>query len=291
MRLGAHMSVTGGKYMALERGKELGCESIQVFIRNVRSWSSKSLIQSDIDDFIKKKEELKEEIWPIISHNSYLINLASVDNEKLEKSYIAMLDELIKADILGIELENIHPGVIPISNKDEISKDDALFQIAHQLNKLIAETKSSKVRILLETTAGQGKGLGNKFHHLTTIINKIKNKNRIGVCFDTAHSFAAGYDFTTKKKYEEMWNEFDDIIGLKYLFAFHLNDTEKDLGSRVDRHTHIGQGKIGKEAFGFLVNDEKFRDIPGIIETPKGKDLKEDVMNLKILRSLIKCEF
>jgi len=257
MRLGAHMSVTGGKYMALERGKELGCESIQVFIRNVRSWSSKSLIQSDIDDFIKKKEELKEEIWPIISHNSYLINLASVDNEKLEKSYIAMLDELIKADILGIELENIHPGVIPISNKDEISKDDALFQIAHQLNKLIAETKSSKVRILLETTAGQGKGLGNKFHHLTTIINKIKNKNRIGVCFDTAHSFAAGYDFTTKKKYEEMWNEFDDIIGLKYLFAFHLNDTEKDLGSRVDRHTHIGQGKIGKEAFGFLVNDER----------------------------------
>ena len=288
MRLGAHISVTGGKYMAFERGKELGCETIQVFIRNVRSWSSKPLMQSDIDDFLKMKEELKEEIWPIISHNSYLINLASIDNEKLEKSYSSMLDELIKADLLGIELENIHPGVIPISVKDEISKKEALAQIANQLNKVIDETKGSKVKILLETTAGQGKGLGNKFHHLNTIIDKIIDKSRIGVCFDTAHSFAAGYDFTTKKKYNEMWNEFDDIIGLKYLFAFHLNDTEKELGSRVDRHAHIGQGKIGKEPFGFFLNDERFRDHPGVIETPKGKDMKEDEMNLKILRSLIK---
>lgn len=288
MRLGAHMSVAGGKYMALERGKELGCQAIQVFIRSVRSWSTKPLDKKDIDDFLKKKEELKEEIWPIISHNSYLINLASIDNEKLEKSYSAMLDELIKADQLGIEYENIHPGVIPMSDKEEITKSEALNQIANQLNQLMVETSDSKVIILLETTAGQGKGLGNKFHHLATIIDKIKDKNRIGVCFDTAHSFAAGYDFTTKKKYNEMWNEFDDIIGLKYLFAFHLNDTEKDLGSRVDRHTHIGQGKIGKEPFGFLLNDEKFRDHPGILETPKGKDMKEDLMNLATLRSLIK---
>jgi len=288
MRLGAHMSVTGGKCMALERGKELGCETIQVFIRSVRSWSAKPLVQSDIDDFLKKKEELKEEIWPIISHNSYLINLASIDKEKLEKSYNAMLDELIKVDQLGIKYENMHPGVIPMSDKNEISKKEALIQMANQLNKLIDETKGSKVKILLETTAGQGKGLGNKFHHLATIIDKIKDKGRIGVCFDTAHSFAAGYDFTTKKKYNEMWNEFDDIIGLKYLFAFHLNDTEKDLGSRVDRHTHIGQGKIGTEPFGFLLNDDRFRDHPGIIETPKGKDMKEDVMNLATLRSLIK---
>jgi len=288
MRLGAHMSVTGGKYMALERGKELKCQTIQVFIRSVRSWSAKPLDKKDIEDFLKTKEELKEEIWPIISHNSYLINLASIDKEKLEKSYNAMLDELIKADQLDIEYENMHPGVIPISDKEEITKDEALNQIANQLNKLIDETKGSKVTILLETTAGQGKGLGNKFHHLATIIDKIKDKNRIGVCFDTAHSFAAGYDFTTKKKYDEMWNEFDDIIGLTYLFAFHLNDTEKDLGSRVDRHTHIGQGKIGKEPFGFLLNDDRFRDHPGIIETPKGKDLKEDVINLKVLRSLIK---
>jgi len=287
MRLGAHMSVSDGKHMAFHRGRELKCETMQVFIRNVRSWWSKPLIQKDIDEFLKTKEEFKEEIWPIISHDSYLINLASIDTEKLDKSYGAMLDELKKATQLGIEFENMHPGVIPVSDKEEISKSEALLQIATQLNKLMSETKSSKVRILLETTAGQGKGLGNKFHHLETIINKIKDKSRIGICFDTAHSFAAGYDFTTKKKYNEMWNDFDSIIGLKYLFAFHLNDTEKELGSRVDRHTHIGQGKIGKEPFGFLLNDERFNDMPGILETPKGKDLKEDKMNLKTLKSLI----
>ncbi len=282
------MSVSGSKSMAFERGRELGCETIQVFIRNVRGWLSKPLDQKDIDEFLKTKEEFKREIWPIISHNSYLINLASIDKEKLEKSYTAMLDELNKATQLGIEYEIMHPGVIPISDKKEISKDEAFLQIATQLNKLMEETNGSKVKILLETTAGQGKGLGNKFHHFETIISKINDKSRIGICFDTAHSFAAGYDFTTKKKYNEMWDHFDSTIGLKYLCAFHLNDTEKELGSRVDRHTHIGQGKIGKEPFGFLLNDERFRDLPGIIETPKGKDLKEDKMNLKTLRSLIK---
>jgi deoxyribonuclease-4 len=286
MRIGAHMSVSEGKSKALEIGKELGCESIQIFIRNVRSWSSKPLEQKDIDEFLSKKEELKDEIWPIISHNSYLVNLASLDKEKLEKSYTAMIDELTKAGQLSIEFENMHPGVIPISEKTEITKIEAFSQIADQLNKLMEATKSPGVIILLETTAGQGKGLGNKFHHFKTIIDKVQNKNRIGICFDTAHSFAAGYNFTTKKSYEEMWNEFEDIIGLKYLFAFHLNDTDKDCGSRVDRHTHIGQGKIGKAPFGFFINDERFKNLPGILETPKGKDMKEDIMNLKVLKSL-----
>ena len=224
----------------------------------------------------------------MLSHDSYLINLASLDKEKLEKSYNAMVDELIKVDQLNIEYENMHPGVIPISDKNEITKEEALTQIAEQLNKLMEATKSSQVIILLETTAGQGKGLGNKFHHFKTIIDKIQNKNRIGICFDTAHSFAAGYDFTTQKGYDEMWNEFDDAIGLKYLFAFHLNDTDKECGSRVDRHTHIGQGKIRKEPFGFFINDERFKDMPGILETPKGDSDKLDIMNLKILKSLRK---
>jgi len=197
------MSVEGGKYMALVRGKELGCEAIQVFIRNVRSWSTSTLNQEEIDKFLKKRNELKDDLWPIISHNSYLINLASTDKEKLEKSYNAMLDELNKADQLKLEYENMHPGVIP---KDELNltKKEALDQIAEQLNKLIEATKTSKVRILLETTAGQGTGLGHKFHHIKNIIDKIKNKDRIGVCFDTSHSFAAGYDFTTKTKYNDM---------------------------------------------------------------------------------------
>ncbi len=285
------MSISGGRYLALVRGKELGCEAIQVFIRNVRSWSSKPLEKKEIDDFLEKKEELKKKIWPIITHNSYLINLASLDEEKLNKSYEAMLDELIKAEELGLDFENIHPGVIPKSDEDQITKKEALYQIAEQLNKLMEETEKSTIIILLETTAGQGKGLGHKFHHLKTIIDKVNNKDRIGVCFDTAHSFAAGYDFTTKKKYDDMWDEFDEIIGLNYLYAFHINDTDKNLGSRVDRHTHIGQGKIGKEPFSFFVNDEKFKNHPGILETPKspkGKDKSFDIMNLAILKSLIK---
>ena len=288
VRIGAHMSVSGGKYKAFEKARELKCEALQVFIRNVRGWKSGPLKQKEIDDFISKKEEFSDTIWPVISHNSYLVNLATLDKEKLENSFNAMIDELTKVDQLKIEYENMHPGVIPIVDKKEITKEEALTQIAEQLNQLIDFTKTSQAVILLETTAGQGKGLGNKFHHFKKIIDQIQNKKRIGICFDTAHSFAAGYDFTTKKKYEEMWNEFDDVIGLKYLFAFHLNDTEKDCGSRVDRHTHIGQGKLGKEPFRFLVNDERFINLPGILETPKGNDNKLDIMNLKILKNLRK---
>ena len=284
MRLGAHMSVSGGKYLALVRGKEIGCESIQVFIRNVRSWASKPLEKKDIDDFLKKKEEI-EEIWPIITHNSYLINLASQDAEKLEKSYNAMLEELKKADQLKLEYANVHPGVIPKENQD-LSSKEAMNQITDQLNGLIDATKDSKVTILLETTAGQGKGLGHKFEHMKYMIDRIKDKKRIGVCFDTAHSFAAGYDFTTKKKYSDLWELFDKIVGLKYLKAFHLNDTDKECGSRVDRHAHIGKGKIGKDAFSFLVNDEQFKDLPGILETPEGDKMFEK--NLNFLKGLRK---
>lgn len=287
MRIGAHMPTSGGKHLALEKGRDLGCETIQLFIRNVRGWASGPLKKKAIDDFLRKKEQLKDEIWPVIAHDSYLINLASLDKEKLEKSYNAMLDELTKVDQLNIEYEVIHPGIIPIIDKKKITKGEALHQIANQLNQLMNATKSSKTIILLETMAGQGTGLCDKFHHLKKIIDQIKIKNRIGVCFDTAHSFAAGYDFTTKRGYVEMWNDFDDVIGLKYLFAFHLNDTDKDCGSRVDRHTHIGQGKLGKEPFKFLLNDERFKNHPGILETPKGKDFKEDLMNLAMLRSLI----
>ena len=282
------MSISGGKYKALERGLELECETIQIFIRNVRGWNSGPLKQAEIGKFKEKKQELNNKIWPIISHNSYLINLASLDKEKLEKSYTAMLDELNKVDQLGIEYENMHLGVIPISDKEEITKKEALTQIAVHLNKLMSATKKSKVKILLETTAGQGKGLGNKFHHFKTLIDKIENKSRIGICFDTAHSFAAGYDFTSKNKYSEMWDEFDEVLGLKYLYAFHLNDTDKDLGSRVDRHTHIGKGKIGKIPFGYFINDERFKYMPGILETPKGEDSTLDIMNLKTLVSLRK---
>jgi deoxyribonuclease-4 len=284
MRLGAHLSISGGKHNALTTGKKIGCEALQIFIRNVRSWASKPLEQKEIDKFLKKKLEI-DDIYPIISHNSYLINLASRDDEKLEKSYNAMLDELEKATQLQLDYVNMHPGVIPKSDKKTSSKE-GMNQIAEQINKLMDATKDSEVIILLETTAGQGKGLGHKFEHIKYLIDRIANKRRIGVCFDTAHSFAAGYNFTTKKKYNDLWNQFNDIIGINYLKAFHLNDTDKECGSRVDRHAHIGKGKIGKEAFSYLVNDEQFKDVPGILETPEGEKMFE--INLKYLKNLRK---
>jgi len=285
MRLGSHMSISGGKHLALERGHKLGCETIQAFIRNVRGWASKPLDQSEIDDFLVTKEKYRDSIWPIMSHNSYLINLATSDEEKLAKSYTAMHDEILKAEQLKLDYIIIHPGTYNYKDKNE-NKETGLTRIADQLNKLIAETSEFKVKILLETVAGQGHNLGRKFRHLSSIIQKINSKERIGVCFDTCHSFASGYDFTTKQKYEAMWDKFDDVIGLNYLYAFHLNDSEKDLGSRIDRHTHIGQGKIGKKPFGFFVNDERFADLPGVLETPKGDDMKYDIMNLNTLNSL-----
>jgi len=283
MRLGAHVSISGGKFLALERGKNIGCESIQIFVRNVRGWVSKPLEKKEIEKFHEMRIKIND-IWPIISHNSYLINLASLDEDKLNHSYDAMIDELIKCDLLGIEYVNMHPGVIPKADKDNITKKEALNQIAEKLNELFEETKNSKVIILLETTAGQGKGLGNKFHHFKTIIDKVTKKDRIGICFDTSHSYAAGYDFTSKKNYEQMWEDFNEIIGLRFLKAFHLNDSIKELGSRVDRHEHIGKGKIGKKPFEFFINDERFKDLPGILETPDGDEMFEK--NLTLLKSL-----
>ena len=284
MRIGAHTSVAGGKYKALVRGKELNCESIQIFIRSVRSWASGPLKPKDINSFLEKKEELKDELWPILSHNSYLINLAGTEEEKLQKSMDAMIDELTKAEQLRLDYVNMHPG-----NKEESEEEkDALERIADNINILFEKTADSDVKIVLETTAGQGNDVGYTFEHMKYLIDHIKNKKRIGVCFDTCHSFAAGYDFSTKKGYDQMWEEFDAIIGLGYLYAFHLNDSLKGAGEKVDRHAHIGEGKIGKEAFGFLLNDARFKDHPGILETPKGEDMY--ARNLKVLRSLRKNE-
>ncbi len=288
MRLGSHLSIQGGKEKALEHAKLINCESLQIFTRNARTWAAKPLTKEEIELFVNKKEELKEKVWPLLSHNSYLINLASTDDEKLYKSFNAMVDEIKKADQLKLDYLVIHPGVI-LKEEKIMTEKDALLQIANQLNNLILNvSKKSRLKILIENTAGHGRGLGKKFEDISTILSNIENKNRIGVCFDTCHAFASGIDFTTKAKYEKMLEDFDNVIGLNYLDAFHLNDAEKELGSQSDRHTHIGQGKIGTKAFGFFLNDKRFEDHPGILETPKGKDDKLDIMNLKTLRSLIK---
>ncbi|MFO7795796.1 MAG: deoxyribonuclease IV [Promethearchaeati archaeon] len=280
MRLGAHVSISGGKYKAFERADSIKCEAIQIFIRNVRSWASKPFGKEEITQFLEYKSIYKD-IWPLMSHNSYLINLAGTDEEKLTKSYNAMLDELNKADQLELQYVNMHPG-----NKNEDERDeDALLRIGYQLNKLFEKTKNSNVKIVLETTAGQGNDVGHTFDHMARIIEEIEDKNRIGVTFDTCHSFAAGYDFTTQNKYDQMWDEFDEIIGLNFLYAFHLNDAANELGSRIDRHEHIGLGEIGLEPFSFFVNDDRFTNHPGILETPNGLDkFQENLIKLKKLR-------
>ncbi len=279
MRLGAHMSISGGKDKALTRGGKIGCEAIQIFTGNVRSWASKRLEPTEIKKFKKNRDDF--DIWPVMSHNSYLVNLANMDQEKLQKSYAAMIDELTKAEQLGIEYVNMHPG-----NKNADEEDDAaLLRIVAQINKLLSETSKSNVIILLETTAGQGNDVGYKFEHMSSVIDGVENKERIGVCFDTQHSFAAGYEFRTKEAYENLWDQFDEIVGLKYLQAFHLNDSKSQLASNVDRHEHIGKGEIGKKPFSFFINDKRFKDFPGILETPNGMDnFKRNLDLLKGLR-------
>jgi deoxyribonuclease-4 len=287
MRLGAHMSIAGGLFKAIESGDEINCESIQIFTKSNRQWAAKPLTEEDIKSFKEKRKKIKN-IWPIFSHTSYLINLGASNPETLKKSIDSMAIELERAESLGLEYIVLHPGTATGIDEDE-TEEDALKRIANNLNNLFKKTPNYKSIVCLETMAGQGNNVAYNFEQLKFIIDQIKDKNRIGVCFDTCHAFAAGYDFTTEKKYNQMWDEFDEIVGLKYLYTFHLNDSENELGSNVDRHTHIGQGKIGKEPFAFFLNDERFKNHAGVLETPKkATDTKNDVMNLKVLRSLIK---
>ncbi len=280
------MSIAGGIFKAIERGNEIDCESIQIFTKSNRQWAAKPLTDDDLNTFKETRKEIKS-IWPIFSHTSYLINLGAHNQETLQKSIDSMEIEINRAESLGLEYIVLHPGTAT-GKEDGETEEDALKRIANNLNILFNKTSDCKSIVCLETMAGQGNNVGYKFEHLKFIIDQIKDKNRIGVCFDTCHVFAAGYDFLTEKSYNKMWDEFDNIIGLKYLFIFHLNDSENELGSRVDRHTHIGQGKIGKKPFRFFLNDELFNEYPGILETPKSsKDTANDIMNLKVLRSLI----
>lgn len=280
------MSIAGGIFKAIERGNEIDCESIQIFTKSNRQWAAKPLTDDDLNTF-KETRKATKNIWPIFSHTSYLINLGAHNPETLLKSIDSMEIEINRTESLGLEYIVLHPGTATGKEEGE-TEEDALKRIANNLNILFKKTSEYKSIVCLETMAGQGNNVGYKFEHLKLIIDQIKDKNRIGICFDTCHVFAAGYDFLTEKSYNKMWDEFDNTIGLEYLFVFHLNDSENELGSRVDRHTHIGQGKIGKKPFGFFLNDKRFNDYPGILETPKNsKDTTNDVKNLKILRSLI----
>jgi deoxyribonuclease-4 len=273
--IGAHMSIAGGFFNSLYSGKELGCTTIQIFTKSANQWKAKELTSEDIEKF--KQAQKETEIKPVVGHDSYLINIASNDKELLQKSREALLLELARSEKLGLPFLVMHPG----SNPDE---KEGIKRIAESLSWVHSKSKNYKTLICLETTAGQGNTLGHRFDQLAEVIDSTEESKRVGVCYDTAHTFAAGYDIRDKKTYDETFKQFDKIIGLNRLRVMHLNDSKKDLGTRIDRHEHIGKGFIGLDAFRFILNDERFENIPKILETPKEEDW--DKKNLNTLRKL-----
>ncbi|WP_129675425.1 deoxyribonuclease IV [Candidatus Chloroploca sp. Khr17] len=280
MPFGAHMSIAGGVSKAFARGEQVGCEAMQIFSKNERQWVARPLPEAEIAAF--KAEQARSGIGPVIVHDSYLINLAAPADELWEKSMRAFADELERCALLDIPYLVTHPGAHTGSGEEA-----ALEREAVALNRLFDEGVGGTTTVLLETTAGQGTALGHRFEHLARLFELVPHHDRMAVCVDTCHIFAAGYDIRTPTTYATTFAEFDRLVGLDRIKCFHLNDSQKDLGSRVDRHAHIGQGFLGLEAFRLLVNDPRFRSIPKIIETPKGDAMLEDIENLTLLRSLV----
>ncbi len=275
------MSATGGVDKAILRGEQVGCDVVQLFTKNNNRWMAKPLTEESIEAF--KKNISQTGIVPFASHDAYLINFAATDPEIYRKSMEAFLDEMDRAEMLGIPGLVFHPGSHVGSGEKE-----GIKKIAESLRRLLDERPDYQVKLLLETTAGQGSSIGYKFEHLAEIMEKVNEPERLGVCFDTCHVFAAGYDISNKKGYDKTFKDFDNIVELQNIEGFHLNDSKKGLGSRVDRHQHIGKGELGLKAFECLMNDKRFENIPMVLETPKGPDMEEDRINLKVLRGLIK---
>ncbi|MBI1802969.1 MAG: deoxyribonuclease IV [Ignavibacteriae bacterium] len=282
--IGAHQSIAGGIHKAFERAKQVGCTALQVFTKNSNQWNAKPLTDEDIASY-KMAASKSTIIAPVVAHDSYLINLCAKDTALLQRSRRAFVDELKRCEALGIPYLNFHPGAHTGQGEEE-----GITRIIESLNWAHEETKGFKVKSVLETTAGQGSAIGYRFEHLQQIIDGVDEPERMAVCIDTCHIFAAGYDISTEKGYDETMKEFDAIIGLERLAAIHTNDSKKPLGSRVDRHEHIGKGAIGELGFRMLMQDERLANIPKILETPKGEDLKEDKMNLSVLRKLAEGE-
>jgi deoxyribonuclease IV len=281
MLLGAHMSISGGVHTAFERGERVGCTTMQIFAKNNTQWKGKPLTSDAIANY--KIEAKKTRIRPVVVHSSYLINLCARDKIILKKSQHAFLDELQRCRLLGIPYLVFHPG----SHVGQGEKE-GLRIIADSLNLIHERTKGYRVKSVVEVTAGQGSNLGYRFEQIRELIDLTDNKNRMGVCIDTCHVFAAGYDIRTEEGYEKTIGDFDDIVGLKRLKVIHLNDSKGTLGSRLDRHEHIGKGNIGDTGFRLIMNDKRFEHIPKILETPKGEDMREDRMNLRRLRSFMR---
>ena len=273
--IGAHVSASGGVENAPVNASEIGATAFALFTKNQKQWFSKALTQENIEKF--KSNCQKHGFGPnqILPHDSYLINLGHPEEEGLKKSRTAFLDEMRRCEQLGISMLNFHPG----SHLKKISEDDCLQRIAESIN--ITLEKTNQVMAVIENTAGQGSNMGYRFEHLARIIELVDNRKRVGVCIDTCHSWAAGYDLLSEEGYEKTWNDFDEIVGLQYLKGIHLNDAKKDVGSRVDRHASIGEGFMGFATFERLMKDPRLNAMPIILETPQPDKWAQEIAWLK----------
>ena len=274
------MSVSGGIHRAVDRATSIGCTALQVFTKNNNQWNGKPLQDEEIANYKRKITDSR--IAPVVAHDSYLINLCAVNPVILVKSREALIDELTRCEQLGIQLLNFHPGAHGGAGEEE-----GIKRVIESLDIVHEKTEGFSVKSVVEATAGQGTAVGHRFEHLAKIVTGVERPERMAVCIDTCHIFAAGYELRTEKGYEETFREFDAIVGIGKLAAFHFNDSKKGLGEHVDRHEHIGKGAIGLQGFSFLINDERFVSIPKVLETPKSEDLHEDVENLRVLKSLV----
>lgn len=281
--LGAHQSIVGGYHKAVIRAKQCGCDCVQLFSRNNNQWRAKAISEDEARQFRSALAEHKIS-HPLI-HDSYLINLASPDRALWQKSVDNFVLELCRAETLGVPFVVTHPGAFI-----EGTPKGGLQRVIRALNRVERETCGIKAQCLLETTAGQGTSLGWRFEELAAILAGVKAPDRLGICVDTCHTFAAGYSLAPAEAYEATMDLLDRTVGLAKIKAFHLNDSLRDRGSRVDRHAHIGRGKIGLEAFRHLLNDPRLQDIPMYLETPKGTEdgVDLDIVNLATLRSLVR---
>lgn len=279
--LGAHMSIAGGYHNAIASGAQHRCDAIQLFTKNNSQWAAKPIAAKEARAFHEAAGRLRQRLGrlELAAHDAYLINLASPDPALRRRSRKAFLEEISRCDLLGIPRLVFHPGAHMGAGEKRGAET-----VARSLNWVVSRARGSRVRILLETTAGQGTNIGWRFEHLARIMDLVDEGERLGVCYDTCHVLAAGYDFRTEGGYRRVMEEFDAVIGLRRLEMFHLNDSKRDAGSRVDRHQHIGKGLIGSWAFARILKDRRFRKIPMVLETPKANEM--DRRNLAYLRRI-----
>ncbi len=277
--LGSHMSTVGGVHTAFARGMGIGCTTMQVFVKNNNQWRGKPVTADDVTNY--KTVEAKSTISPVVAHAAYLINLCATNLPTLENSRIAFADELRRCDSFGVQALIFHPGA-----HVGAGEADGIKRIAESLNVVHDATQGVRVLSTLETTAGQGTAIGYRFEQLRAIIDIVDDAKRMAVCMDTCHLFAAGYNISSEEGWRDTMQQFEDIIGWQRLAAVHVNDSKRGLNSRVDRHEHIGKGKIGLTGFRMLMNDPRLVDTPKILETEKSEDMHEDIENMAVLQSL-----